>query len=145
MTKFKKYLRAKGVKLSCDYEALPYKDLETIKTSATDGCVIATAYFNTLGPWSVAYDKHGECIEFCPDVGDLDLLKLYYGLEYTTWLYDMGYTSSETRIEVMRFMYYNDAEVRMAFRHMRAGIMKKRTFHKWLKKCYLRYMSISDQ
>ena len=144
MTKFKEYLRAKGVKLNCDYEALPYKNLETIETSATDGCVIATAHFNTLGPWSIAYDKHGECIEFYPDAGDLDLLKLYYGFEYTTWLYDMGYTSSEEMLSVMRFMYCNDAEVRMAFKHMRAGIMDEEVFHRWLDKCCLRYMSILD-
>ena len=144
MTKYKEYLRAKGVKLECDYGYLPYKNIETIETSATDGCVMATAYFNTLGPWSIAYDKHGECIEFCPDDGDLDLLKLYYGFEYTTWLHDMGYTSSESSLEIMRFMYYNDAEVRMAFRHMRAGIMNEKVFNQWLAKCYLRYTSILD-
>ena len=144
MTKYKEYLRAKGVKLNCDYEALPYKNLEAVKTGVTDGCVIATAYFNTLGPWSVAYDKHGECIEFCPGTGDLDLLKLYYGCEYINWLDYMGYNSSEEKLEVMWFMYYNDAEVRMAFRHMRVGIMDKEVFHRWLNKCYLRYMSILD-
>ena len=145
MTKFKEYLRAKGVKLNCDYEALPYKNRADVKTDAMDACVMATAYINTLGPWSIAYDKHGECIEFCPGDGELDLLKLYYGFEYTTWLHDMGYTSSEARIEVMRFMYYNDAEVRMAFRHMKAGIMDEQVFHKWIDKCYLRYMSILEQ
>ena len=145
MTKFKEYLRAKGIKLECDYETLPCKNLEAVEASATDACVMATAYFNIIGLWSVAYNKHGECIEFCPGDGDLDLLKLYYGFEYTTWLHDMGYDRSEEKYEVMRFMYYNDAEVRVAFRHMRAGIMKKRVFHKWIKKCYLRYMSISDQ
>ena len=145
MTKFKEYLRAKGVKLNCDYEALPYKNLETVETSATDGCVIATAYFNILGPWSIAYNKHGECMEFCPDGGELDLLKLYYGFEFTNWLHDMGYTSSEEKLEVMRFMYCNDSDVRMAFKHMKAGIMEEAVFHKWLDKCYLRYMSILEQ
>lgn len=141
MTKYKEYLRTKGVKLECDYEFLPYKSLETVETSATDGCVIATAYFNTFGPWSIAYDKHGECIEFYPDYSDLDLLKLYYGFEYITWLHDKGYTSSE---EVMRFMYCNDAEVRVAFKHMKAGIMSEEVFCRWLDKCCLRYMSILD-
>ena len=145
MTKFKEYLRSKGVKLICDYEALPYKKLESVETSVMDACVMATAYFNNFGPWSIAYDKHGECIEFCPDAGDVDLLKLYYGFEYPAWLHDMGYTSSEARIEVMRFMYWNDAEVRMAFKHMRAGIMDEQVFYKWLDKCYMKYMSILEQ
>ena len=145
MTKFKEYLRAKGIKLRCDYEALPYKSLADVKTDAMDACVMATAYINTLGLWSIAYDKHGECIEFCPGDGELDVRKRYCGCEYTTWLHDMGYDRSEEKCEVMRFMYCNDAEVRVAFRHMRAGIMKKQVFHKWIKKCYLRYMSILDQ
>ena len=141
MTKNKESLRTKRVKLECDYEFLPYKNLESVETSVMDACVMATAYFTTFGPWSIAYDRHGECIEFCPDEGDLDLLKLYYGFEYTTWLHDKGYTSSE---EVMRFMYCNDAEVRVAFKHMKAGIMSEEVFHRWLDKCYLRYTSILD-
>ena len=43
MTKYKEYLRSKGIKLMCDYEALPYKNLEAVKTSVTDGCVMRAA------------------------------------------------------------------------------------------------------
>ena len=144
MTKYKEYLRAKGVKLRCDYEALPYKSLKDIKTSATCDCVMATAYFNTSETWSVAYNKRGECVAFNSYDDSLDLLKLYYGFEYINWLDYMGYNSSEEKLEVMRFVYYNDAEVRMAFKHMRAGIMDEEVFHRWLDKCCLRYMSILD-
>ena len=142
MTKFKEYLRAKGVKLECDYEALPYKKLETVETRAMAGCVMATAHFNTFGPWSIAYDKHGECIEFCPVVGDLDLLKLYYGFEYTTWLHDMGYTNSERAIAVMRYVYENDEKTRVAFNHMKAGIMDKEVFRKWHFNHCLEYVGV---
>ena len=144
MTKYKEYLRTKGVKLRCDYEALPYKNLEAIEPSAMCDCVMATAYFNTHETWSVAYNKRGERVAFDSYDASLDLLKLYYGVEYINWLDYMGYNSSEEKFEVMRFMYYNDAEVRMAFKHMRAGIMDEEVFHRWLDKCCLRYMSILD-
>ena len=142
MTKFKEYLRAKGVKLECDYEVLPYKNLESVETSAVCDCVMATAYFNTPETWSVAYNKRGECVAFNSYDASLDLMKLYYGFEYINWLDYMGYAGSEEKFEVMRFMYYNDAEVRIAFKHMRAGIMDEQVFHRWFSKCYQRYISI---
>lgn len=140
MTKFKEYLRAKGVKLNCDYEALPYKNLETVETSATDVCVIATAYFNILGPWSIAYNKHGECIEFCTDDDGLDLFKLYYGFEFTTWMCNTDCKISSTLFTVAVGMYENDAKVRVAFKHMRAGIMDEKVFYEWLVKQYPKYI-----
>ena len=140
MTKFKEYLRAKGVKLNCDYEALPYKNLETVETSATDGCVIATAYFNTFGPWSIAYTKHGECMEFCPDEEDLDLLKLYYGFEFTNWMCDTSCKISSTLFTVAAGMFKNDEKVRIAFRHMRAGIMNEEAFYKFLVRQYPKHI-----
>ena len=140
MTKYKEYLRSKGVKLNCDYEALPYKKLETIETSATDGCVIATAYFNTFGPWSIAYNKHGECMEFCPDEEDLDLLKLYYGFEFTNWMYDTSCKISSTLFTVAAGMFKNDEKVRVAFRHMRAGIMDEKVFYKFLVRQYTKHI-----
>ena len=142
MTKFKEYLRAKGVKLECDYEALPYKNLESVETSAECDCVMATAYFNTPETWSVAYNKRGECVAFNSYDASLDLMKLYYGFEYINWLDHMGYAGSEEKFEVMRFMYYNDAEVRIAFKHMRAGIMDEEVFRKWHVKHCLEYMGI---
>ena len=141
MTKFKEYLRVKGVKLSCDYEALPYKAIETIETSATDGCVMATAHFNTLGPWSIAYNKHGECMEFAPDDDGLDLFKLYYGFEFTNWMCDTNYKISSTLFTVAVGMYDNDAKVRIAFRHMRAGIMDEKAFYKFLVRQYPKHIT----
>ena len=141
MTKFKEYLRSKGVKLACDYDALPYKSVENIKTDAMDACVMATAYINTLGPWSIAYDKHGKCIEFCPDDNELDLLKLYYGFEFTDWMYNTDCEISSTLFTVAVGMYKNDEKVRLAFRHMRAGIMDEQVFYKWLVRQYPKHIT----
>ena len=142
MTKFKEYLRSKGVKLRCDYEALPHKALEDIKASAVCDCVMATAYFNTPETWSVAYNKRGECVAFNSYDASLDLMKLYYGFEYINWLDYMGYAGSEEKFEVMRFMYYNDAKTRIAFKHMRAGIMNEEVFRKWHVEHCLEYVGI---
>ena len=130
MTKFKEYLRSKGVKLRCDYEALPHQSLKDIKTSVTCDCVMATAYFNTSETWSVAYNKRGERVAFNSYDASLDLLKLYYEFEYINWLDHMGYNSSEWAFTVMLNTYEDHAKIRLAFKHMKAGIMDEMTFHK---------------
>ena len=142
MTKFKEYLRAKGVPLECDYEFLPCVGVEHVWTSVLDNGVVATTCTNATEAWSIMYNKHGECIVFKSYDDVSDLLSFCYGPEYSTWLRDMGYTSSEARIEVMRFMYCNDAEVRMAFKHMKAGIMDEEVFRKWHLKHCLEYVGI---
>ena len=144
MTRYKEYLRAHGVPLECDYEILPCEGVEHVWTSVLDNGVVATTCSNVTDSWSLMYNKHGECIVFKSYDDMSDLLSFCFGPAYSIWLRDMGYTSSEARIEVMRFMYCNDAEVRMAFKHMKAGIMDEEVFHRWIDKCYLRYMSILE-
>lgn len=142
MTKFKEYLRAHDVPLECDYEVLPCEGVEHVRTSVLDSGVVATTCTSTTEAWSIMYNKHGECIVFKSYDDVSDLLSFCYGPEYSTWLHDMGYTSSEARIEVMRFMYCNDTEVRMAFKHMKAGIMDEEVFRKWHVKRCLEYVGI---
>ena len=137
MTKFKEYLRSKGVKLRCDYEALPYKALEDIKTSAMCDCVMATAYFNTPETWSVAYNKRGECVAFSSYDDSLDLLKLYYGFEYINWLYDNGFTDQVVNRRMTHYSpLYSSYSVYAAFLHVRAGIMDEAVFYKLVNKRY---------
>ena len=142
MTRYKEYLRAHGVPLECDYEVLPCEGVEHVWTSVLDNGVVATTCTNATESWSLMYDKHGECIVFKSYDDMSDPLSFCYGPEYSIWLRDMGYTSSEARIEVMRFMYSNDAEVRMAFKHMRAGIMDEEVFRKWHVERCLEYVGI---
>ena len=141
MTRYKERLRVL-VPLACDYEALPCEGVESVWTDVLDNGVVATTCINATEAWSVMYNKHGEYIVFKSYDDMSDLLSFCYGPAYSIWLHDMGYTSSEEKLEVMRFMYCNDAEVRIAFKHMRAGIMDKEVFHRWFTKRYLRYMSI---
>lgn len=144
MTKYKEYLRAHGVPLECDYEVLPCEGVEHVWTYVLDNGIVATTCTNETESWSLMYNKRGECIVFKSYDDMSDLLSFCYGPAYSIWLRNMGYTSSEETLAVMRFMYGNDAEVRMAFSHMKAGIMNKEVFRKWLDKRCLQYKSILE-
>ena len=50
--------------------------------------------------------------------------------EYIDFLCDMGYDNSERALAVMRYVYEDHAKIRIAFKHMKAGIMDERTFYK---------------
>ena len=141
MTKYKEYLRT-HVPLACDYEVLPCEGVEAVWTDVLDHGIVATTYINATESWSIMYNKRGEGVVFKSYDDLADLFGTCYDFAYITWLCDKGYTSSEEVLDIMRFMYCNDAEVRMAFKHMSAGIMDEAVFHRWLDKRYLRYMSI---
>ena len=50
--------------------------------------------------------------------------------EYIDFLRGMGYANSEWELTVMRNVYEDHAKVRIAFKHMKAGIMDERAFCK---------------
>ena len=131
MTKFKEYLRAKGIKLECDFEVLPYNGLDGIATYVVDDGIVAECYHESTGSRYYVYNKYGEysyffdSYEFHAYVGDL-----HCGPEYIDFLLDMGYDNSEWSLTVMRHVYEDHAKVRLAFKHMKAGIMDARAFYK---------------
>ena len=49
MTKYKEYLRAKGIKLECDFEVLPYNGIAGIATYVVDDGVVAEYYHESTG------------------------------------------------------------------------------------------------
>ena len=130
MTKYKEYLRAKGIKLECDYEFLPCNSIESVTTKAIDGCVVAVVYSNCVGAAYAVYDRSGVCSYF-----DGDGYKAYVGdpncdPEYIDFLRDMGYIDSDWELTVMRNTYEDHAKVRIAFKHVKAGIMDAKAFCK---------------
>ena len=146
MTKFKEYLRAKGIKLECDYEVLPYNGLESIETRVMHNCIVAIAYFNNTTPRYVAYTKYGRHGWFDTH-GDVSYVERFgYNMEYVNWLRNMcSALPGEAGVSVfdtMKCMYLVDAKVRIGYRHMRAGIMDKFVFSKWFAKRYQKYVSI---
>ena len=131
MTKYKEYLRAKGTKLEYDFEVLPYNGIDGIATYVVDDGVVAEYYHESTGSRYHVYDKYGvysyffDSWEFHAYVGDPNR-----DLEYIDFLRDMGYDNSEWALTVMRNTYEDHAKIRLAFKHMKAGIMDAKTFYK---------------
>lgn len=131
MTKFKEYLRAKGIKLECDFEVLPYNGIDGIATYVVDDGVVAEYYHESTGSRYHVYDKYGvysyffDSWEFHAYVGGPNC-----DPEYIAFLLDMGYDNDEWALDVMRNTYEDHAKIRVAFKHMKAGIMDAKTFYK---------------
>ena len=51
-------------------------------------------------------------------------------IEYIDFLRGMGYANSDWELAVMRHTYEDHAKVRIAFKHMKAGIMDAKAFCK---------------
>ena len=130
MTKFKEYLRAKGIKLECDYEFLPCGYIEGVTTKVMDGCVVAVVYSNCAGAEYAVYDRSGVCSYFDGDGYKAYIRGSHCNPEYIDFLRGMGYIDSEWELAVMRNVYEEHAKVRIAFKHMKAGIMDERAFCK---------------
>ena len=142
MTKYKEYLRAKGIKLECDYESLPCGYIEAVATEATDNCVAAVVYSNCAGAEYAVFNRYGMCGYFDAAGYKAYVIGARCNPEYIAFLLDMGYTNSERAIAVMRYVYENDEKTRVAFNHMKAGIMDKEVFRKWHFNHCLEYVGV---
>ena len=141
MTKFKEYLRAKGIKLECDFEVLPYNGIDGIATYVVDDGIVAEYYHESTGSRYYVYDKYGvysyffDSREFHAYVGDPNC-----DPEFTSWMCDTSCKISSTLFTVAVGMYENDAKVRVAFKHMRASIMDEKAFYKFLVRQYPKHI-----
>ena len=140
MTKFKEYLRAKGIKLECDYEFLPCNYIEAVETIAMDDCVVAVVYSNCAGAEYAVYNKSGECSYFDSDDYHAYVEDQHCDPEFTSWMCDTRYKISSTLFTVAVYMYKRDEKVRIAFKHMLAGIMSEEVFYKYIVKQYPKYI-----
>lgn len=138
MTKYKEYLRAKGIKLECDFGVLPYRGLETVETRVMDDCIVAIAYFNNTTPQYVVCDRYGEhgWYDTCGDMCFVERFNrdpAYDELveDRCCWLPASVY---DTVVKAMKDIYVNDTTVNAAYKHMRAGIMREQAFAKLLAK-----------
>ena len=130
MTKYKEYLRAKGIKLECDYEYLPYGYVECVETRVLDNYIIVDMFSNCAGWEYAVFNKHGVCGCFDEDDRQTYISGPHCDPEYIDFLLDMGHDNSEWALTVMRNTYEEHAKIRVAFKHMKAGIMDARTFYK---------------
>ena len=137
MTKFKEYLRAKGIKLECDYEFLPCGYIESVETRIIDSCIVAVVYSNCADPEYAVYNRSGECEYY-----DSDDYHAYVGgshcdPEFIAWLYDNGFTDQVVNRRMIHYSpLYSSYSVYAAFLHVRAGIMDEAVFYKLVNKRY---------
>ena len=142
MTKYKEFLRAKGIKLECDFEVLPYNGIDGIATYVVDDGVVAECYHESTGSRYAVYNRYGvysyffDSYEFHAYVGGPNC-----DPEYIDFLYDTGCNKSSDVFDDMRQLYLVDAKVRIAFKHMKAGIMDYLVFYRWISDRYQTYIN----
>ena len=51
----------------------------------------------------------------------------------------MGCDEFDAEFDIMKDMYHNDAKVRIAFNHVKAGIMDELVFYRWISDRYQKY------
>ena len=140
MTKFKEYLRAKETEPEYDVTA-PYNlsdfDINTcagietiVEPRIMDDCVVAVVYSNIADPEYEVYDRSGVCSYFDGDGYKAYIRDSHCDPEYIDFLRDMGYIDSDWALAVMRHVYEEHAKIRLAFKHMKAGLMDARAFYK---------------
>ena len=141
MTKFKEYLRAKGIKLECDYEFLPCNYIESVATRVMDDGVVAIVYSNCAGAEYAVFNRYGECNYYDGDDYHAYVSGPICDPEYIDFLYDTGCNKSFDVFEAMEQLYLDDAKTRIAFKHMKAGIMDYMVFYKWISDRYQAYIN----
>ena len=140
MTKFKEYLMARGAILERNSAELAQDenwDVEFIIPKVLDsGLAISYCHVDDHVPDVVVYDRSGACryisrSEYQAHVGNRHHDPEYPEyIEYIDFLRGMGYIDSDWELTVMRNTYEDHAKVRIAFKHMKAGIMDAKAFCK---------------
>ena len=141
MTKFKEYLRAKGIKLECDYEYLPHGYIECVETRVLDSYIIVAMFSNCAGWEYAVFNKYGVCGYFDDDDRQAYISGPHCDPEFVSWMCHTSYKISSTLFTVAVGMYENDEKIRIAFKHMRAGIMNEEAFYKLLVRQYPKHIT----
>lgn len=142
MTKYKEYLRAKGIKLECDYEVLPYNGIDAIMPCVMENHIVVCIYHESLGDSYKVVNRSGERDYYNEFDYHAHVDEPQCDPKYIDFLYDTGCNKSFDVFDTMRYMYLNDAKVRIAFKHMEADIMDYMVFYKWISDRYQTYINI---
>ena len=136
MTKYKEYLKAHGIKVQCDYEAEYCHGVDAIDTTVLNNGIVVGVHHTSMGYCYTSCDRSGAWSYFCDfDLG-MHLEELCCDVDYIDWLYDMHCNESDVVYDTMRQMYQDDEKVRIAFKHMKAGIMDFFAFYEWISDRY---------
>ena len=141
MTKYKEYLRAKGIKLECDYEVFPNMGIHHVETHVLGNCIeVLTCYMDTPFTDQVTFDNNGRWSAPCERLYKHDTTTLNGLDDYVDWLRSKDYDKLYAGFGVMKELYLSE-KVRIAFLHVRAGIMDEAAFYKLVSKRYQRVLS----
>ena len=142
MTKYKNYLRAKGIKMECDFEVLPYNGIGAVTACVMENHIVVDIYHESLGDSYEVVNRYGECDYYSEFDYHAHVDEPQCDPRYIDFLYDTGCNKSFDVFDTMKYMYLNDAKVRVAFKHMEAGIMDYLVFYRWISDRYQMYVSI---
>lgn len=140
MTKFKEYLKSHGVRVQCDYEAEYCYGIVEIATGVLDNGVVVGVHHESMGYHYAVYNRSGDCSYFNHFDFDAYIEDACWNPEFGSWMCNTDCEISSTLFTVAVGMYKNDEKVRVAFRHMRAGLMDEKVFYAWLVKQYPRHI-----
>ena len=141
MTKYKEFLRAKGIKLECDFEVLPYNGIAGIMPCVMENHIVVGVYHESLGDSYAVVNRYGERDYYNEFDYHAHVDEPQCDPRYINFLFDTGCNKSFAVFDTMRYMYLNDAKVRIAFKHMEAGIMDYMVFYKWISDRYQTYIN----
>lgn len=140
MTKYKEYLKAHGVRVQCDYEAECCYGIVEVATKVLDNGVAVGVHHESMGCHYAVYNRSGDCSYFNQSDFEDYMEDSCWNPEFCFWMCDTDCKISSTLFTVAVGMYKNDEKVRLAFRHMRAGIMDEKVFYQWLVKQYSKHI-----
>ena len=137
MTKFKEYLMAHGAILERNSAELARDenwDVEFIIPQVLSfGLAINYCHVDDHVPDIVVYDRSGACRHIARSEYQAHVGNQHYDPEYIDFLdfmLDMDPDFSDFELTVLRHTYEDHAKIRIAFKHMKAGIMDAEAFYK---------------
>ena len=144
MTKFKEYLMAHGAILERNSAELAQDenwDVEFIIPKVLDsGLAISYCHVDDHVPDVVVYDRSGACSYIDRSEYEPHVVDSHCDSAFASWMCNTSCEISSTLFTVAVGMYANDAKVRVAFKHMRAGIMDEKAFCKFLVRRYPKHI-----
>ena len=134
MTKFKEYLMAHGAILERNSAELARDenwDVEFIIPQVLDsGLAVNYCHVDDHMPDVVVYDRSGARSYIARSEYQAYRKASHCDAEYIDFMLDMDPDTSDFELTVMRNTYEDHAKIRIAFKHMKAGLMDERTFCK---------------
>lgn len=134
MTKYKEYLMAREAILECNSAELALDenyDVELIIPQVLDfGLAVNYCHVDDHVPDVVVYDRSGARSCIARSEYQAYRKASHCDPEYIDFLRDMGYVDSDWELAVMRNTFEEHAKIRLAFKHMKAGLMDEKTFCK---------------